>query len=91
MTTLTALVVFEREQVDIAIVEAGMGRRLDITNIMGDYAILVSVLTAVDLEDQFYPDDTVGEIASEKAGIAREKTPFVLRSQNPAHAQQVLQ
>ena len=87
--TLTALKVFERKSVDIAIVEAGMGRRLDITNIMQDYAILVSVLTTVDLEEKFYSDDTVGKIASEKAGMARGKKPFVLGSQNPAHAQQI--
>jgi dihydrofolate synthase len=88
--TLTALRVFEREQVDVAVVEVGMGGRLDATNIIPDDTVLVSALTAVDLDHQFLLGDTVGKIALEKAGIARKKTPFVLGFQNPAHAQQVV-
>ena len=87
--TLTALRVFEREQVDVAVVEVGVGGRLDATNIIPDDSILVSALTAVDLDHQFFLGDTVGKIAFEKAGIARKKRPFVLGFQNPAHAQQV--
>ena len=87
--TLTALRVFEREQVDVAVVEVGMGGRLDATNIIPDISILVSALTAVDLDHQFFLGDTVDKIAFEKAGIARKKRPFVLGFQNPAHAQQV--
>ena len=88
--TLTALRVFEREQVDVAVVEVGMGGRLDATNIIPDHTILVSALTAVDLDHQFFLGDTVGKIAFEKAGIARKKRPFVLGFQNPAHAEQVV-
>jgi dihydrofolate synthase len=80
--TLTALRVFEREQVDVAVVEVGMGGRLDATNIIPDKAILVSALTAVDLDHQFFLGDTVGKIATEKAGIARKGRPFVLGFQN---------
>jgi folylpolyglutamate synthase/dihydrofolate synthase len=87
--TLTALRVFERERVDVAVVEVGMGGRLDATNIIPDHTILVSALTAVDLDHQFFLGDTVDKIAFEKAGIAREKRPFVLGFQNPAHAEQV--
>ena len=88
--TLTALRVFEREQVDVAVVEVGMGGRLDATNIISDENILVSALTAVDLDHQFFLGDTVGKIALEKAGIARKGRPFVLGFQNPDHAEQVL-
>ena len=88
--TLTALRVFDREQVDVAVVEVGMGGRLDATNIIPDHTILVSALTVVDLDHQFFLGDTVDKIAFEKAGIAREKRPFVLGFQNPAHAQQVV-
>ena len=88
--TLTALRVFEREQVDVAVVEVGMGGRLDATNIIPDDTVLVSALTAVDLDHQFFLGDTVGKIALEKAGIARKKAPFVLGFQNPAHAQEVV-
>ena len=87
MLTLTALRVFEREQVDVAVVEVGMGGRLDATNIIPDKAILVSALTAVDLDHQFFLGDTVGKIATEKAGIARKGRPFVLGFQ---HAEQVV-
>ena len=87
--TLTALRVFEREKVDVAVVEVGMGGRLDATNIIPDNSILVSALTAVGLDHQFFLGDTVGKIAFEKAGIARKKTPFVLGFQNLAHARQV--
>ena len=88
--TLTALRVFEREQVDVAVVEVGMGGRLDATNIIPDHTILVSALTAVDLDHQFFLGDTVDKIAFEKAGIARKERPFVFGFQNPIHAQQVL-
>ena len=87
--TLSALMVFEREKVDVAVVEVGMGGRLDATNIIPDLSILVSALTAVDLDHQFFLGDTVAKIAFEKAGIARKTRPFVLGSQNPAHAEQV--
>jgi len=88
--TLTALRVFEREQVDVAVVEVGMGGRLDATNIIPDECILISALTAVDLDHQFFLGDTVGKIALEKAGIARKGRSFVLGIQNPAHAEQVV-
>jgi hypothetical protein len=67
-----------------------MGGRLDATNIIPDDAVLVSALTAVDLDHQYYLGDTVGKIALEKAGIARKNRPFVLGSQNLAHAEQVV-
>ena len=85
--TLSALMVFEREKVDVAVVEVGMGGRLDATNIIPDRFILVSALTAVDLDHQFFLGDTVAKIAFEKAGIARKKRPFVLGFRNSAHAQ----
>ena len=88
--TLTALRVFEMEKVDVAVVEVGMGGRLDATNIIPDEMILVSALTAVDLDHQFFLGDTVGKIAFEKAGIARKARPFVLGFQNPAHAEEVV-
>jgi len=88
--TLIALRVFEMEQVDVAVVEVGMGGRLDATNIIPDEAILVSALTAVDLDHQFFLGDTVGKIAFEKAGIARKGRSFVLGVQHPAHAEEVV-
>lgn len=80
--TLTALQIFERIGVDVAVVEVGMGGRLDATNIIPDDAILVSALTNVDLDHQAFLGNTVSAIAREKAGIARPGKPFVLGCQN---------
>lgn len=81
LLTLTALQVFERVGVDIAIVEVGMGGRLDATNIIPDDAILISALTNVDLDHQAFLGDTISAIATEKVGIARPGKPFVMGPQ----------
>ncbi|KAF5356859.1 hypothetical protein D9756_006780 [Leucocoprinus leucothites] len=81
LLTLTALQIFERLEVDVAVVEVGMGGRLDATNIIPDEAILVSALTSVDLDHQAFLGDTVSAIAREKAGIARHGKSFVLGHQ----------
>lgn len=79
---LTALLVFERVKVDVVVLEVGMGGRLDATNVIPDEVILVSALTAVDLDHQAFLGDTVVAIAKEKASIARKGKPFVLGPQN---------
>ncbi|KAG6877225.1 hypothetical protein C0993_009331 [Termitomyces sp. T159_Od127] len=79
--TLTALSIFEEAKVDVVVLEVGMGGRLDATNIIPDESVLVSVLTSVDLDHQFFLGDTVAEIAREKAGIARKGRAFVLGPQ----------
>jgi folylpolyglutamate synthase/dihydrofolate synthase len=81
LLTLTALYVFEQARLDIVVVEVGMGGRLDATNIIPDEAILVSVLTSVDLDHQAFLGNTIHDIATEKAGIARKGRPFVLGPQ----------
>ncbi|KAI6042714.1 Mur ligase [Pisolithus marmoratus] len=81
LLTVTALLVFERAAVDIAVVEVGMGGRLDATNIIPDQYILVSALTAVDLDHQAFLGETVDLIAREKAAIARRGKPFILGHQ----------
>lgn len=82
LLTVTALLVFERSAVDIAIVEVGMGGRLDATNVIPDQCILISALTAVDLDHQAFLGATVDLIAREKAAIARWGKPFILGHQN---------
>ncbi|KXN83088.1 Dihydrofolate synthetase [Leucoagaricus sp. SymC.cos] len=81
LLTLTALQIFERTGVDVAVIEVGMGGRLDATNVIPDEAILVSALTNVDLDHQAFLGSTVSAIAREKAGIARPQKPFVLGPQ----------
>ena len=81
LLTFTALQIFEDAKLDIVVVEVGMGGRDDATNVIPDDCILVSVLTAVDLDHQKFLGDTVESIAEHKAGIARPGKPFVLGPQ----------
>lgn len=78
LLTLIALQVFETFGVDVVVVEVGMGGRLDATNVIPDECILLSALTAVDLDHQAFLGNTVELIAREKAGIARKNKPCVL-------------
>ncbi|KAI0647713.1 Mur ligase [Trametes meyenii] len=77
----TALHVFQCAAVDVVVLEVGMGGRLDATNAVRDECILVSALTAVDLDHQAFLGDTVEAIAREKAAIARPGRPFVIGPQ----------
>ncbi|KAI0084782.1 Mur ligase [Irpex rosettiformis] len=90
LLTATALMIFEDAAVDIAVVEVGMGGRLDATNVISDEQILVSALTAVDLDHQLFLGDTVEKIAIEKAAIARKGRPFVLGFQPHPEVNQVV-
>ena len=73
--TALALTVFEAAQVDIAVIEVGMGGRLDPTNVITP---LVCAITAIGLDHMFYLGDTVEAIAAEKAGILKPGVPAVL-------------
>ncbi|ESK95790.1 folylpolyglutamate synthase [Moniliophthora roreri MCA 2997] len=87
LLTLTALAVFEQAQVDIVVLEVGMGGRLDATNIIPDSCVVVSALCAVDLDHQAFLGNTVAAIATEKASIARPGKPFVLGRQKHAEVE----
>ncbi|TFK90774.1 Mur ligase [Polyporus arcularius HHB13444] len=79
--TCMALLIFERMHVDVVVLEVGMGGRLDATNVAPDACILVSALTAVDLDHQALLGNTVELITREKAAIARKSKPFILGPQ----------
>src|SRR5271165_6902202 len=66
--------------VDIAILEVGMGGRLDATNVVDP---LISVVADISLDHQKYLGNTVGEIAREKAGIIRQNGLVVTLPQHP--------
>jgi dihydrofolate synthase/folylpolyglutamate synthase len=68
MMTAIAFTHFARDRVEIAVLEVGMGGRLDATNVVEP---LVSVITDISLDHQKYLGNTVAEIAREKAGIIR--------------------
>jgi len=75
-----AFACFAEEQVDIAVVEAGMGGRLDSTNVV---APLASVITNIDLEHTEFLGTTLGQIAAEKAGIIKPGVPVVTGAVQP--------
>ena len=75
LITAIALVYFKLEKCDIVVFEAGMGGRLDSTNVIERSE--VSVITGVALEHTEYLGDTVPKIASEKAGIIKKGCPVV--------------
>lgn len=66
---------FANEQVDVAIVEVGMGGRFDATNVLTP---ILSVITHIALDHQEYLGDTLEKIAFEKAGIIKENIPVVV-------------
>lgn len=78
--TLAALWLFERAQLDLAILEVGLGGRLDATNLIDAD---VAVITTVDLDHQDYLGDDREAIGAEKAGIARAWKPLVLGDDDP--------
>ena len=75
MTVGMAFDYFAREQVDIAVVEVGMGGRLDSTNVITP---LLSVITNIGLDHTQFLGDTLEKIAREKAGIIKEGVPVVI-------------
>src|SRR5205823_4438632 len=80
--TLTAIAFehFSRRKVDIAVLEVGMGGRLDATNVI---VPLISVITDISLDHQKFLGNTVAEIAAEKAGIIRPSGVVVTLPQHP--------
>ncbi|HTY12701.1 MAG TPA: folylpolyglutamate synthase/dihydrofolate synthase family protein [Candidatus Omnitrophota bacterium] len=78
--TAVALQYFADEGVDMAVVEVGMGGRLDATNVITP---LVSVITNIDLDHTEYLGDTVEKIAFEKAGIIKKGVPVVTAEEKP--------
>ena len=80
-TTAVALDVFARQAVDIAVLEVGMGGRLDATNVVDGVA---AAITLVDLDHQQYLGTTLEAIAHEKAGIIKPGMLVVLGENPPA-------
>ena len=70
--TIMAIIYFEREGVDLAILEVGMGGRADSTNIFTSREKLISLITSISMDHMEYLGDTIEEIADAKAGIIQE-------------------
>lgn len=80
MTTLAALYYFQQKNLDIIILEVGIGGRLDATNIINPD---LAIITTIDFDHQDYLGDNLDKIGSEKAGILRESIPFIYADSNP--------
>jgi dihydrofolate synthase/folylpolyglutamate synthase len=80
VVTAMALLHFSRQNVDIAVMEVGMGGRLDATNIITPD---VSVITQISYDHTEYLGGSLREIAEEKAGIIKKKIPIVCAYQEP--------
>lgn len=79
MTTALAFDHFARNKVDIAVIETGMGGRLDSTNVLMP---VLSVITNIGWDHMQFLGDTLDKIAGEKAGIIKSNTPVVIGQSN---------
>lgn len=79
LTTAMALKYFADEKVDIAIIEVGLGGRLDCTNIITP---CLSIITNISLDHTQFLGNTLAQIASEKAGIIKRGVPVVIGEAN---------
>lgn len=81
--TIMAIIYFEREGVDLAILEVGMGGRADSTNIFTSREKLISIITSISMDHMEYLGDTIEEIADAKAGIIQEDGLVVTTNKDP--------
>ena len=79
VSTVMALDYFSKKKVDVAIIETGLGGRLDSTNIIEPN---LSIITEISLDHLDILGDTILKIAEEKSGIIKEKAPVVISRQS---------
>ncbi|AGB29026.1 folylpolyglutamate synthase/dihydrofolate synthase [Prevotella dentalis DSM 3688] len=75
LTTALAFLWFKEQKVDVAVIEVGLGGRLDCTNVITP---LLSVITNISLDHTQFLGDTLAKIAGEKAGIIKHGVPVVV-------------
>lgn len=80
ITVAMAFSYFAEQKVDIAVIEVGLGGRLDSTNIITPE---VSIITNIGLDHTQFLGDTIPQIASEKAGIIKKNVPCVVSEYTP--------
>ena len=81
ITVAMAFDYFAKKEVDIAIVETGLGGRLDSTNVITP---LLSIITNISYDHQYLLGNTLAEIAAEKAGIIKQDIPVIIGRKNEA-------
>lgn len=80
MLTVVMFMYFEKNKVDIVVLETGLGGRFDATNVIKEN--LCSVITHIDLEHTDRLGDTIDKISFEKAGIIKQNCPVVIGEKN---------
>ncbi len=80
-----AMKTFAMEQVDYAVLETGLGGRLDATNVFENP--VATIITSIGLDHEAYLGNTIEEIASEKAGIIKKNTPVIYDGSNEVVAE----
>ncbi|MDR0867248.1 MAG: hypothetical protein LBP75_02090 [Planctomycetota bacterium] len=90
LLTAMALLIFAEAGVGLAVLEVGLGGRLDATNVAA-LSVLATAIMPVSLDHTEILGDTVEKIAAEKAGVLRERTLLVLAPQPPAARAVILQ
>lgn len=88
LLTATAFEIFRHEQVEIGVVEVGMGGRLDATNVLEN--VLVSIIAKIGYDHQVMLGDTIERIAEEKAGILKTSVPCFIDASNAAGVKRVI-
>ena len=77
VTTAIAFELFRRADVEVAVLEVGLGGRLDATNVVSPPELLVTAITSIAFDHQLYLGTTLREIAFEKAGIIKPGVPVI--------------
>jgi dihydrofolate synthase/folylpolyglutamate synthase len=86
VTTAVAFELFRRRGVEIAVLEVGLGGRLDATNVVSPDDVVATAITSIALDHQRYLGSTLREIAFEKAGIIKRGVPVVVGPLEPEAA-----
>lgn len=94
LLTVTAFKIFELERVDVAVIEVGLGGRLDATNVLlpkktgpnGGGGVVACGITKIGIDHEKFLGSTVGKIAAEKAGIIKPEVPCVVDRTNEPEA-----
>ncbi|RLV85242.1 putative dihydrofolate synthetase [Meyerozyma sp. JA9] len=96
LLTATAFKIFELEKVEIALIEVGLGGRLDATNVLeantsSSPGVVVTAITKIAFDHEGFLGDTLEKIANEKAGILKENIPCVVDGTNEHSVLSVIQ
>ncbi|KAL7662591.1 Dihydrofolate synthetase [[Candida] zeylanoides] len=90
LLTATAYKIFELERVELAVVEVGVGGRLDATNVLQPPQLVATAITKVAMDHQGLLGHTLAAIAYEKAGIIKPAVPVAVDATNVAEVRHVI-